>query len=128
MGVENGLGIIENYEHLLGGKEGSKGFHILGIFDPRTDDLGETGEEMGAGSGELVATDKSTIGAKSILDAFVVEDGEGDRCLPDPTCTNESDRFEGFSESNDLLDQLLASETGPRCRGRGFSGRGAMKT
>jgi hypothetical protein len=116
--VENGLGVVEDYEHLLGGKKGPQGCQILRVFDSRTDDLGETGEEMSARSRELIATDESTVLAKPFLDAIVVEDGEGDGCFPDPPCTDESDGFQVFSESDDLLDQLFASETGPWRRGR----------
>jgi hypothetical protein len=120
--VKNGLGVVEDYEHLLGGKEGAQGCHILRVFDPRTDDLGETGEEMSARSRELVAADESTVIAKPFLDAIVVEDSEGDGCFPDPPCTDESDGFEVFGNSDDLLDQLPASETGPWRRGlRGCS-------
>ena len=36
-------------------------------------------------------------------------------------CTNERDRFEFSSESNDILDQLLASKAVPRHWGRQFS-------
>ena len=77
MWVEDGLGTVEYYEHLLGGKK-AVGCQILRIFDPRTDDLGETGEEMSARSRELVATDGSTIISEPFLDAIVVEDSEGD--------------------------------------------------
>ena len=55
-------------------------------------------------SGELVAADESTVFTKPLLDAIVVEDGQGDRCLPDSTHTNESDRCEGLSKTDDPLD------------------------
>ena len=44
-GVENGLGVVEDKE---GGKEGSERCEILGVFDPCTDSLGQSGEELGA--------------------------------------------------------------------------------
>jgi hypothetical protein len=69
-------------------------------------------------SWELVATDESTVIAKPGLDAIVVKDGESDGCFPDPPCANEGDGFEVFGETNELLDQLVASETGPGWRGR----------
>ena len=50
--------------------------------------------------------------AKSFFDPFVVEDGEGNRCLPDPPCPNESDGFEAFSESDDRLNQLTLGAEG----------------
>ena len=73
---------------------------------------------MNARGGELVATDEPTVGSKSFLDAIVVEDSQSDRSLPDPSCPDESDRTEILCEANDLLDQILASETGPRWWGR----------
>ena len=51
----------------------------------------------------------------------MVEDGQGDGCLADPADTDESDGREVFGQTNDLLDQLVTSETGPRRRGRGFA-------
>ena len=116
--VKDGLGVVEDYEHILGGKEGSEGCHILGVLDSRTDDLGETGQEMGAGSRELIATDESPVIAKSFLDTTVVEDSERDGCFSDPPCTDQGDGFEAFDDSDDLLDQLPTSEAGPWCRGR----------
>lgn len=47
---------------------------------------------------------------KSLLEAPVVEDGEGDRRFPNPPCTDQSDRFEVFSEPNDIFDQLVTSK------------------
>ena len=38
----------------------------------------------------MVATDKPTVVAKSLLDAIVMEDFEGDGCLSDPAGANES--------------------------------------
>jgi hypothetical protein len=73
---------------------------------------------MSARSWELVATNEPAILAKPLLDAVVVEDGQGDGCLPDPPCADESDGREVFGETNDLLDQFVAPETGPRSRGR----------
>ena len=81
---------------------------------------------MSARGGELVATDESAVGSKSFLDAIVVENGQCDGCFPNPTCTDESDWSEMFGEADDLVDQLLASETGPRRRGRGLS-KGARR-
>ena len=126
--VKHGLGVVQDYEHLLGGKEGSQRCKVLGVFDPRTDDLGESGQEVGARSGKLIAADESTVPAKPFLDPIVVKDGECDRRLSNPPCTNESDGFDTFSESNDLLDELAASETVPRRRRRGFTKRRAMGT
>ena len=116
--VEDRLGAVKDYDHLLGGEQGSQGSHILQVFDPRTDDLREAGEEMRARSGELIAADESAVIAKSFLDPIIVEDSEGNRRFSDSPCTDQSDGFEVFSQSDDLVDQLSTSETGPWCRGR----------
>ena len=76
---------------------------------------------MSTRSRELVATDEPAVLAEPFLDAVVVEDGQSNRRLPDPPYANESDGRELFGEANDLLDQLVASETGPRRRGRRLS-------
>ena len=73
---------------------------------------------MGKRSGKLIATNESTVPAKSFFDSLVVEDGEGNRCFPDPSRANESDGFEVFSESDDVVDKLVTTETVPRCRRR----------
>ena len=69
-------------------------------------------------SRELVAADESTVIAKPFLDAIVMEDSESDRSFPNPPCPDKSNGFEVFSESNDLVDQFVTSETGPWRRWR----------
>lgn len=69
---------------------------------------------MSARNREFVTTNEPSVVAKPFLDALVVENGEGDRCLPDSRCANESNGLEAFYETNYLLDQLVAPETGPR--------------
>ena len=64
--------------------------------------------------GEPVATDEPTVIAKTLLDAIVVEDNQGDARLANSASTDESDRSEDFCQTDDLLDQLTASEMGPR--------------
>jgi len=59
---------------------------------------------MGTRRRKLITTDESAVVAKSILDAIVVKDGQRDRCLADPSGTDESDRCQVFCETNDLLD------------------------
>jgi len=39
----------------------------------------------------LVIADEPTVGTESLFDVIVVEDGQCDGRLPDPTDTNESD-------------------------------------
>ena len=74
---------------------------------------------MGARGGELVATDETTLVSKSLLDVIVMEDSQGNGRFPDPPRTDESDWNEVFCETDDLPDQLVTSETGPRgLRGR----------
>ena len=75
-------------------------------------------EEMSGRGWELVTSDEPTIVAKLLLDAMVMKNGQSDGCLADSTGTNESDRGEILCETNDLLDQVITPETGPRCRGR----------
>jgi len=76
---------------------------------------------------EPVATDESTLIAKALLDAMVVEDGHSDRSLPNPTGTDESEWGEVFCETDDLIDQLVAPEQGPRWSGRQFTGYGRFR-
>jgi hypothetical protein len=72
-GVQNGLSVVEDKKHIFGGKEGSQGSQVLEIFNPRTDNLGESGKEMSTGSEKPVTADESTVVAKSIFDPIVVE-------------------------------------------------------
>jgi hypothetical protein len=80
---------------------------------------------MRARSWELIAADESTVIAKPGLDAIVVEDGESDGGFPNPSCTDEGDGFEVFGETNELLDQFIASKKVPG-RGGGNSPRGTL--
>ena len=64
--------------------------------------------------GEPVATDEPTVIAKTLLDAIVVEDNQGDARLANSASTDESDRSEVFCQTDDLLDQLTTSEMGSR--------------
>ena len=76
---------------------------------------------MSARGGELVATDEPAVISKPFLGPIVVEDGQGNGCFPDPPWADESDWCEIFCEADDLLDQFVATETGPRSWGRWFS-------
>ena len=76
---------------------------------------------MSAQRGELVATDESAIVTESLSDAIVMEDGQSDGCLANPTDTNEGDRCEVFSQTENLLNQLVTSKPDPRRRGRQFT-------
>ena len=68
--------------------------------------------------GELITANESTVVTESLLDAIVMEHGQRDGRLPDPAHTSESDGREVFGQIDDLLDQFVASEAGPRRRGR----------
>ena len=93
------------------------------MFDTCTNNLGESGEEVGTRSRKLIATNESAVIAKAVLDPIVVEHSKGDGSLPNPPCTNESDGFEVFSQTSNLLNQFVASKTDPGRRRRSFSKR-----
>lgn len=73
---------------------------------------------MGARSGKPITADEATVVTESFLDSIMVENSKGDRRLPDPCGTNESDGFVVFSESDDIFNQLIAAETNPWRRRR----------
>jgi len=76
----------------------------------------------------LITTNESTVVPEPLFDAIMVEDRQSDRRLPDPPCTDESNWSEVFGETNDLLDQVVPSETGPGRRGRRFSKESVVRT
>ena len=76
---------------------------------------------------ELVAADEPPVLVEPLLDAVIVEDGQGDGCFSYTTRTDEGDWGEVFDETNDLLDQFIPSETCPRWLGRRFSQRSWFK-
>ena len=78
-------------------------------------------KEVSTRGRELVATDESTVVAKPLLDPIVVEDGQGDGCLPDPSSTDESDWGKVLGEADYLLDQFVASKEDPWWWRRKFS-------
>ena len=82
---------------------------------------------MGERGRELVTTDEPTVVAKPFLDAIVVENGQGDGSFPNPTYPDERDWCAAVGETNDLLNQFIASESGPWWRGWGFSGYAGHK-
>ena len=48
-------------------------------------------EEMRERGGELVAADEPTVFTKTLLDAIIMEDGQGGACLANSAGTDESD-------------------------------------
>ena len=84
-------------------------------------------EKLGPRGLKLVAADKPPVFVEPFLDATVVEDAQGNGCLANTTRTDESDWGEAFSETDDLLNQLIPSEEGPWWWGRRFSQYPAFK-
>ena len=82
---------------------------------------------MSARGRKLVATEEPTVVSEPFLDTIVMEDGQSNGCFPDSSWTDKSDWNEIFSETNNLLDQFVTSETDPRRRGRGFAGYAERK-
>ena len=62
---------------------------------------------------ELITTDEPPVIAKLFFDAIVVQDSQSDGCFPNPARPNESDGCEVVDDTNDVFDQLIASEQGP---------------
>jgi len=60
-------------------------------------------------SGESVTTDEPTVVPKPLLDVIVMKDSQGDRSLANPAGTDEGDWCEAFRETDNLLNQLVAS-------------------
>jgi hypothetical protein len=83
---------------------------------------------MGTRSWKLITADESAVPAESLFDLIMVEDFESNSCLPNPPCANKSYRCELFGKSDNLFNQLIASKTVPRCRGRQFTRWDTMKT
>ena len=71
---------------------------------------------------KLVTTNESAVISKSTLDATVVEGGQCDRRLADPSGADEGDGRQVLCETDDRLNQLVTSEARPWRRGRRFSG------
>ena len=78
-------------------------------------------EEVSARGGKFVTADESTVVAKPLLDPVMVENGQGNGRLPDPSGANESNWNEVLGEVDYLLDQLVASKQGPLWRRWEFS-------
>jgi hypothetical protein len=102
--IEDGFRVVEEDDHLPRGQKGLEGNQSFRVFDARTNDLGESVEKMGTRSGEPVAANESTIVAKSLLDAIVMEDFQRDGRLADSPGAYECDGFEVFRKTNDLLN------------------------
>ena len=77
---------------------------------------------MSERGGELVTADEPTVVAEPFLDAIVMEGGQGDRYFADSAGTNKSERSEVSCQTNDLLDQLVASIEDSWWRGWGYPG------
>ena len=82
---------------------------------------------MGARSWELITPDEPTVVTEPLFDAVVVEDGEGNRRFPNPSCTDKGDWNEGFCEASNLLDQFIPPKARPWSWGWEFARRGAAQ-
>ena len=91
---------------------------VIRVFDAGTGNFRKSVQEIGARSRELVATDEPPVIAKPFFDAIMVEDCQGYERFPDSTSADESDWTEIFCKGNDAFDEIVASKTGPRRRGR----------
>lgn len=69
----------------------------------------------------MVATYEPSAISKSRFDTIVVEDSQGYRRFPNSPRAYESHWGEVYCETNNLLDQFVASKTSPRRRWRGFA-------
>ena len=65
---------------------------------------------------ELVASDEPSVLPKPLLDAMVMKNSQSNGRLADSTRADEGDGSKVFGQSDDLFDQLVTSETGPRRR------------
>ena len=70
-------------------------------------------KEMSTRRGELVAMDEPAVATETLLDTIVVEDGQSGACLANSASTDESDRSEVSCQTDDLLNQLVASIEDP---------------
>ena len=102
--IQNGFCVIEDDEHFFRRQEPSEGGQVFGVFDAGANGFREVVEKLGPRGLKLVAADKPPVLVESLLDATVMEDAQGDGCLANATCTDESDWSEAFSETDDLLN------------------------
>ena len=65
---------------------------------------------------------------KPLFDPIVVKNSQSDGSLANSTSTNEGDRNEVLGKIDYPLDQLVASEEGPRWRRWGFSRYAGLKS
>ena len=79
-------------------------------------------------AGNWSQRNESTVIAESFFDARVMEDGQHDDCLANPSSTCEGSGCQVFREANDFFYQFTAPETGPRRRRWGFSGNAIRKS
>lgn len=83
-------------------------------FHPRADSFGKTTEARTRWL-ESIAVGEPAVIYKTVLDSLVTKDHQRNGCLA-PSNTYEGDRFEVFSETNNLFDQFATSKIGPLWR------------
>ena len=76
--VENGFGVVKDYDRLLRRQEWTQGSQIFGVFDTYPGDPGEPVEEMTSRRRELVTPYEPTTLAEPLLDTIVMEDSQSD--------------------------------------------------
>ena len=62
------------------------------------------------GCGEMIAADEPTIVTEHLFDASIVKEGQDYGCLPNPAGPDQSDWCEVLCETDDPLDQIIASK------------------
>ena len=73
---------------------------------------------MREGCRELIAPDETTVLAETLLGATVMEDLQCNRCLANPSSTDQGNGLEVFGEANDFLNQFVAAKADPWRWGR----------
>ena len=69
-------------------------------------------------SPETRQDNEPAVPTKLFLDAIIMDESQGNGCLANSTSTNESNGCKVFSKGNNLLNQFVASKTGPWWWGR----------
>ena len=85
------------------------GGQTLTDFDAHTDDLGEPAEEVSERGGKLVAVEEPEVVVEPLFDAIVIEGGQSDERLANPSSTNQGDWCEVLWKVYNP-DQLVASK------------------
>lgn len=107
-----GLGVVMDHKHFLRGKGGSYRGQVLWVFSARTGDIGGLSKKISTRSGELVAGMSRRLSPSRGLVGLRWRTVGAIEVSP-TSCTNESDGFEIFNETNDALARFVASKARP---------------